>query len=168
MVRGWDPAFADLVEYYDQLTPREGRDWDKLTDAQKDEEDLKMAVYAAMIDRVDQNLSSLFTKLKELDEWDNTLILFFSDNGACSEQPNTAPDIPPGPVESYRTVSVEWANASTSGGLMPTSPNPGQPKPFAGLAAVSHVFKPRASTRVSNKSKTVPNSGKPAFSNSRS
>lgn len=97
-----------------QLTPREGRDWDKLTDAQKDEEDLKMAVYAAMIDRVDQNLGRLFAKLKKLDKWDNTLILFFSDNGACSEQPNTTPDIPPGPVESYRTVSVEWANASNT------------------------------------------------------
>ena len=85
-----------------------------LTEKQKDEEDLKMAVYAAMIDRVDQNLGRLFGKLRELGKWDNTLIMFLTDNGACPEQPNTTPNIPPGPVESYRTISVGWANASNT------------------------------------------------------
>lgn len=97
-----------------QLTPRESKAWDDLSDREKDEEDLKMAVYCAMIDRVDQNLGRLFAKVKELGDWDNTLILFLTDNGACPEQPNTTPDIPPGPVESYRTVSVGWANASNT------------------------------------------------------
>ena len=73
-----------------------------------------MAVYCAMIDRVDQNLGRLFAKVRELGKWDNTLILFLTDNGGCSEQPNTTPDIPPGPVESYRTVSVGWANCSNT------------------------------------------------------
>ncbi len=97
-----------------KLTPRASKAWDDLTEKQKDEEDLKMAVYAAMIDRVDQNLGRLFAKLKELGKWDNTLIMFLTDNGACPEQPNTTPNIPPGPVESYRTVSVGWANASNT------------------------------------------------------
>ena len=97
-----------------KLSPRASRAWDDLTEKQKDEEDLKMAVYAAMIDRVDQNLGRLFAKLRELGKWDNTLIMFLTDNGACPEQPNTTPNIPPGPVESYRTVSVGWANASNT------------------------------------------------------
>ena len=97
-----------------KLTPRASKAWDDLSDEQQDSEDLKMAVYAAMIDRVDQNLGRLFAKVKELGEWDNTLIMFLTDNGACPEQPNTTPDIPPGPVESYRTVSVGWANASNT------------------------------------------------------
>jgi arylsulfatase len=97
-----------------KLTPRASKAWDDLNKEQKDAEDLKMAVYAAMIDRVDQNLGRLFAKVKELGEWDNTLIMFLTDNGACPEQPNTTPDIPPGPVESYRTVSVGWANASNT------------------------------------------------------
>ena len=96
------------------LSPREAKAWDDLSETEQDAEDLKMAVYAAMIDRVDQNLGRLFAKVKELQEWDNTLILFLTDNGACPEQPNTTPDIPPGPVESYRTVSVGWANASNT------------------------------------------------------
>ena len=50
-----------------------------------------------MTDQVDQNLGRLFAKVKELGEWDNTLIMFPTDNGACSEQPNTTPNIPPAP-----------------------------------------------------------------------
>ena len=41
-----------------KLTPRASKAWDELSDKQKDEEDLKMAVYCAMIDRVDQNLGT--------------------------------------------------------------------------------------------------------------
>ena len=40
--------------------------------------------------------------------------MFLTDNGACPEQPTTTPNIAPGPVESYRTVSVGWANASNT------------------------------------------------------
>lgn len=97
-----------------KLTERASKAWDELTEEQKDAEDLKMAVYCAMIDRVDQNLGRLFAKVKELGKWEDTLIMFLTDNGACPEQPNTTPDIPPGPVESYRTVSVGWANASNT------------------------------------------------------
>ena len=97
-----------------KLTPRAGKAWGELSEGEKDLEDLKMAVYAAMIDRVDQNLGRLFAKVRELGEWENTLVLFLSDNGACPEQPNTTPGIPPGPVESYRTISVGWANASNT------------------------------------------------------
>ena len=73
------------------MTPREAKAWEALSEDEKDAEDLKMAVYAAMIDRVDQNLGKLFAKAKELGEWENTLILFLTDNGACPEQPNTTP-----------------------------------------------------------------------------
>ena len=120
---GWDEIrkqrFArmnkmEIIGPNHKLSERASKAWEDLSEKQKDEEDLKMAVYAAMIDRVDQNLGRLFAKVKELKKWDNTLILFLTDNGACPEQPNTTPNIPPGPVESYRTVSVGWANASNT------------------------------------------------------
>lgn len=103
-----------IIGEHHKLTPRASKAWDELSEEEQDAEDLKMAVYCAMIDRVDQNLGRLFAKVKELGEWDNTLIMFLTDNGACPEQPNTTPNIPPGPVESYRTVSVGWANASNT------------------------------------------------------
>ena len=80
----------------------------------KDEWDLKMAVYAAMIDRMDQNVGRLLDKLEELGADENTLIMFLSDNGGCAERVHKTPDIPPGPVESYRTVDPPWANASNT------------------------------------------------------
>ena len=105
-----------LIKDAHPMSPRERGvpAWDKLSDKQKDAEDLKMAVYAAMLDRVDQNLGRVFAKVKELGKWENTLILFLSDNGGCPEQPNTTPNVPPGPVEGYRTISVGWANASNT------------------------------------------------------
>ncbi len=76
--------------------------------------DLKMAVYAAMVDRVDQNIGRLLAKLEAQGELDNTLIVFLSDNGGCAESRNITPEIGPGPVESYRTVDLPWANAQNT------------------------------------------------------
>lgn len=59
--------------------------WESLTPAQQDEMDLKMAIYAAMIDRVDQNIGKLVAYLREAGRFDDTLILFLSDNGGCQE-----------------------------------------------------------------------------------
>ena len=39
-------------------------------------------------------------------------MLFPSDNGACAEDWHATPDVPPGPIDSYRTVDLPWANAS--------------------------------------------------------
>ncbi|HVK14916.1 MAG TPA: arylsulfatase [Gemmataceae bacterium] len=45
----------------------------------------RMAVYAAMVDRMDQNIGRVVADLKTAGQLDNTLILFLSDNGACAE-----------------------------------------------------------------------------------
>ncbi|MDE2697803.1 MAG: arylsulfatase [Gemmatimonadota bacterium] len=86
--------------------------WEEIED--RDAWDLKMAVYAAMIDRVDQNVGRLQAKLRELGIEENTLVLFLSDNGASDEDRTSTPDIPPGPAASYRTVDLPWANLSNT------------------------------------------------------
>jgi len=85
--------------------------WETLSEKDKDEYDLLMSVYAAMVDRMDQAIGRVFAKVKELGSWDDTLIMFLADNGGCAENVNTTPDTPPGPVESYRTLGAAWANA---------------------------------------------------------
>ena len=55
--------------------------WDSLTTAQKDLEDLRMAVYAAIIERMDQGIGRLMDHLQRVGKADNTLVLFLSDNG---------------------------------------------------------------------------------------
>lgn len=59
--------------------------WESLTAEQQDEEDQKIAVYCAMIDRVDQNIGMVLQRLRAQGKLDNTLILFASDNGCSSE-----------------------------------------------------------------------------------
>lgn len=55
--------------------------WYTLSEKQKDEQDLRMATYAAMIDCVDQNVGKIIKSLKEQGVYENTLILFLHDNG---------------------------------------------------------------------------------------
>jgi arylsulfatase len=56
--------------------------WQSLTEQQKTDFARDMEVYAAMVDYVDMSIGRLFDYLKKIGEYDNTLIIFFSDNGA--------------------------------------------------------------------------------------
>ena len=47
----------------------------------------KMETHAAMIDRMDQGIGDVITALKETGQFDSTLIVFLSDNGASPEEP---------------------------------------------------------------------------------
>lgn len=59
--------------------------WDSLSSEQQLLFARYMEVYAAMIDNIDQNLGRLIEYLKRIDEYDNTIIAFTSDNGATGE-----------------------------------------------------------------------------------
>ena len=88
--------------------------------ADHDRWDLKMAVYAAMVDRVDQNVGRLLAKLRELKKDRNTIIVFLSDNGASSgthhygTRPEQAPSSGPGPMDSFHTYDTPWADVSNT------------------------------------------------------
>ncbi|MGQ8338933.1 arylsulfatase [Sunxiuqinia sp. A32] len=59
--------------------------WDILEEDRKADLARRMAVYAGMLDNMDQNIGRVISYLKEKGELDNTLILFMSDNGSCAE-----------------------------------------------------------------------------------
>ncbi len=63
----------------------EVRAWDELAADEQRLSARHMAVYAAMIDRIDQNLGRLRRSLEEMGEWENTIVVFLSDNGASRE-----------------------------------------------------------------------------------
>ena len=73
-----------------------------------------MAVYAAMVDRLDQSIGRVLDKIRDLGKEENTLVLFLSDNGGCAEEIHNTPHLPPGAVDSYQTVGAAWANASNT------------------------------------------------------
>jgi arylsulfatase len=55
--------------------------WDQLTPEEKALESRKMEVYAAMVDRLDQNVGRVVAELKRTGRYDNTVIIFLGDNG---------------------------------------------------------------------------------------
>jgi len=89
------------------------QNWDALSEEQKVEEDLKMAVYGAMIDRLDQNIGRLLSKLDEMKVRENTLILFLSDNGASAEVvDNVKGEGETGELTKWTSLGMDWANVS--------------------------------------------------------
>jgi len=97
-----------------KLSETDSRSYDYAT-ADHDWEDLRMAVYAAMIDSMDQNIGRILTTLDECKVADNTLVLFLSDNGGCAEEPggrNTKSL--PGPKEFYTAVGPAWGWAQNA------------------------------------------------------
>jgi arylsulfatase len=91
-------------------------DWESLTKEQQKEESLKMSVYSAMIDRMDQNIGKLLKKLEETGRLDNTLIIFVSDNGCSSEVvrniKNNTGEI--GTLTKWTSLGGNWANVSNT------------------------------------------------------
>ncbi|MDF1755432.1 MAG: arylsulfatase [Verrucomicrobiales bacterium] len=59
--------------------------WDSLPEDRRLDLARRMAIYAAMVDRLDQQIGRVIADLKSEKELDNTLIVFTSDNGACFE-----------------------------------------------------------------------------------
>ena len=59
--------------------------WAELTDEQRRFQATKMAIHAAMVDRMDQEIGRIIAQLKAMGAYENTLILFASDNGASAE-----------------------------------------------------------------------------------
>jgi len=91
--------------------PQEVKAWESLSDAKKKEEDMRMAAYAAMIDRVDQNIGRLTAHLKKVGRYENTLIMLLSDNGGCPFERTKDRSKKPWDAASYWTYDEGWAHA---------------------------------------------------------
>jgi len=106
-----------IIDRPTALTPRDPKApaWDTLSQEQKELADLKMAVYAAQIECMDRGIGRMVEMLKKTGAFDNTLIIFLSDNGGCAEEINRGkPGVPPGGVDSFMSYGLPWANASNT------------------------------------------------------
>jgi arylsulfatase A-like enzyme len=110
---GLVPADARLPAYPENLP-----DWTSLTPEQRDLEDLRMSVYAAMVERMDHGIGRLLDALKQSGTIDNTLILFMSDNGADSFSAADAQMLKQGKLPGDRASNWQpgtgWAYASVT------------------------------------------------------
>ena len=73
------PDYVNAPPNHERVMP-----WDSLSNDQKMKEVRKMELYAGMVDNLDHNIGRLITYLKEIDEYENTLFVFMSDNGAAN------------------------------------------------------------------------------------
>jgi len=103
--------------------------WDSLPEDRRADLAMRMAIYAAMIDRMDQNIARVTADLRSRGELDNTLVMFLSDNGACAEWDPFGFDVSSSPDNvlhrgddltrmgsrgTYHSVGSAWANASNT------------------------------------------------------
>ena len=121
-----------------EISPRDSDSppWDEVTEP--DWQDIRMAAYAAQIDRMDQGVGRILAALRSAGVVDNTLIMFLSDNGGCAEflaedgsmpQParyggvnpdgtpvvvGNIPGLRPGGPQTFMSYDLPWANASNT------------------------------------------------------
>lgn len=107
--------------------------WDSMSLEERQEAARDMEVYAAMIDYMDEQIKRVFDYLKEIGEYDNTMILFFSDNGA-NGHPKT---VYPGQTDEYMN---SFDNSLENRGLKNSFIEPGPGWSQASMAP-SRMFK---------------------------
>lgn len=101
-----------LDERYPRSEPTY-RNWESLSDSARTDQVKRMQVYAAMIDRLDQNIGRLLEYLENQGKLDNTLVMFASDNGASAE----VVEIGEGPIGSmtrWASLKEDWANVANT------------------------------------------------------
>ena len=107
--------------------------WEIMSQEERAEAARDMEVYAAMVDYMDEQIERVFDYLKEIGEYDNTMIIFFSDNGA-NGHPKTAY---PGQTEEYLN---SFDNSLENRGLKNSFIEPGPGWSQASMAP-SRMFK---------------------------
>jgi arylsulfatase len=92
--------------------------WTELTDAQREFQSMKMAIHAAMVDRMDREIGRVIDQLKQMGAFENTLIFFASDNGASAEimvrGDGHDPSAPLGSARSYLCLGPGWSSAANT------------------------------------------------------
>jgi arylsulfatase len=92
--------------------------WDTLTAEEKQTWQWRMTIQPAMVDRMDQEIGRVLDQLRKSGQWDNTLILFASDNGASAEKlvrgDGHDSAAPPGSAKTFLCLEPPWANLANA------------------------------------------------------
>jgi arylsulfatase A-like enzyme len=145
--KGWDAIRTDrheslkgskILDEKWPISPRapDAPAWE--TTPEKEWEALRMAVFAAQIDRMDQGIGRVLDAVKENGDEENTLVMFLSDNGGCAEfmledpgdagpsiwgdrtrdgkpmQIGNITGLRPGPEDTYMSYDLPWTNTSNA------------------------------------------------------
>ncbi len=136
--KGWDSLWTERLQNLEALgmIPKGTKglknpsvpDWNKLSKAHREEYARDMEVYAAMLDYMDMSIGRVLDYLRKNGMYDNTMIIFMSDNGANGALSSTYPGNADGKYiagfnnalenrglqNSYVEQGPGWARASSS------------------------------------------------------
>ena len=111
-------AFPDDIEKLGPGEINRPLPWSELTEEQRRFQATKMAIHAAMIDRMDQEIGRILAQIKAMGAFENTLIFFASDNGASAEimvrNGGHDPAAPPGSAASYLCLGPGFSSAANT------------------------------------------------------
>jgi arylsulfatase A-like enzyme len=111
-------AFPDAMEKLGPGEVNRPLPWSELTSEQRRFQATKMAIHAAMVDRMDQEIGRILAQLKAMGAYDNTLIFFASDNGASAEimvrSGGHDPNADPGSAASYLCLGPGFSSVGNT------------------------------------------------------
>lgn len=114
----WNLAEAELRQ---QVGPGEARQavaWDSLSNQQREFQATKMAIHAAMVDRMDREIGNVLDQVDAIGARENTLVFFASDNGASAEQiirgDGHDRSAPLGSAATFLGLGPGWSSAANS------------------------------------------------------
>lgn len=92
--------------------------WARLSAAQRRFQAEKMAIHAAMIDRMDREIGRVLDQLRKMNAFDDTVVFFLSDNGASAEimvrGDGHDPDAPMGSAGTYLCLGPGFSSAANT------------------------------------------------------
>lgn len=125
-LKGWDEARRSRFERQQTMglfgpdIRMNGRDpevpaWNSLSADEQEEMAMRMAIYAAQIEIMDQGIGRIVETLRELDQLNNTLVFFLSDNGACAEFISSGKSkVVDGSADTFESYRIHWANVGST------------------------------------------------------
>lgn len=114
----WNLSQEELIDQIDTGEVGFALPWEELTAEQQRFQATKMAIHAAMVDRMDYEIGRVMQQISAMGEADNTVFFFMVDNGASGEIINRGdkhdPSAPLGSAGSYLCLGPGWSTASNS------------------------------------------------------
>lgn len=114
----WNLSAAELARQIGAGEAAHAVSWRSLSPEQQAFQAGKMEIHAAMIHRLDREAGRVIEQLKAMGQWENTVALFVSDNGASAEQMIRGDGhdkrATPGSGESYLCLGPGWSTAANT------------------------------------------------------
>ncbi|MCA9136009.1 MAG: sulfatase-like hydrolase/transferase [Planctomycetales bacterium] len=110
--------FPDAFEILGPGETNRAMPWNALTESQKEFQATKMAIHAAMVHRMDIAIGRVLDQVRSMGQWDDTLVMFLSDNGASAEimvrGDGHDPEAAPGSALTYLCLGPGWSTTSNT------------------------------------------------------